>query len=599
MYIRKTRRTKKKKSYYYYQLVESHRTPKGPRQRILLNLGTLDEIKEDELKSLANRIEELATGQHSLIAYPPHIEKLATHYAAFLKKQTIRSTEEEVIPQWEEVDLTSVQSSHIRTAGSELIAEKAAHELSLKDILKDIGFTKDDIDRALIAIMGKLINPGSEIEIYNWYNHISGLQDLLNIDNKVSLTSLYRIHDRILSHKDDIEKALINKERSLFGLGEGIILYDLTNTYFEGMLSLSDMAKRGVSKEKRNDRPLISVALIIDSEGFPKTIRVYPGNISEPSTLNDVLDDLIKNKPPLDNTRPVVVMDAGITTEENLTLIKNKGFDYICTDRRKIHKIPEKEETIIRETDHTTISAIREETEDEVFLIVHSDQRAKKEEYIKNRFQLRLEEDLKKLSCGLNKKGCIKQYPKILEKIGRLKEKYSMVSHYYEIDIKKEGNMVKDISWSIKNEEKLKTRFSGRYILRSSKKDIADKELWSIHNMLTNIEASFKSLKYELSLRPVHHRLDKRIMAHIFITFIAYHLLCVIQRRLREHNIRHSWNTIRTYLSSFAYVTTTMMNKKNKTVYIRHLVTPEPFHIKIFNAMGISSKSIRPKIKIK
>lgn len=160
------------------------------------------------------------------------------------------------------------------------------------------------------------------------------------------------------------------------------------------------------------------------------------------------------------------------------------------------------------------------------------------------------------------------------------------------------GGIATHILWRIKDEEKVGVRFSGRYKLRSSRGDLSDKALWDIYNMLTNIESSFRSLKHELSLRPLYHRIDKRIEAHIFITLLAYHLLCVIQRRLREKGIRHLWKTIRTNLSSLVYVTTTMLNNKGQTIYIRQISEPEPFQIEIFKALNLPLKSYKPVIRI-
>ena len=605
MYIRKVRKTDPKsgKTYFYHQLVESYRTPKGPRQRTLLNLGRL-ELEKDELKFLADRIEDLLIGQLPLLEVPERIETLARHFASLIRKKKFQKGKDRVQyeTQWETIDVNSIKNEDARTVGAEVVGDWAYKKLRIAQILEGVGFNKKEIDRAKVLVIGRLVNPGSEKEIHEWFHKRSGLDEVMDIDPKgISLSSLYRISDKLVANKESIEERLVERERELFGLGEQLILYDLTNTYFEGAVSESDLSKRGKSKEKRNDRPLVTVGIILDEDGFPKASRIFPGNVSEPSTLEKILDDFFINSPrqlPLNGKLPTVVMDAGIATEENLEMIRQKGLDYICVDRRKVKEIPSGEEKVVHEDDYGTVTAVRVEEPDEVFLYCNSTGRAKKEEAIKNRFQLRLEEDLEKIKQGLKRKGGIKRYSKVLERIGRVKEKYSSVSQFYEITVKEENGKAVDVCWKIKNEDKFQLRFSGTYKLRSSRTDLSDKELWDIYNLLSNIEASFRSLKHELSLRPIYHRIDRRIRGHIFITVLAYHLLCVVQRKLRERGISHSWDRIRKHLSSLIRVTTTMVNKKGKTIHLRQTTELEPFHLEVYNALELPLRPLQRIVKI-
>ena len=605
MYIRKVRKTDPKsgKTYFYHQLVESYRTPKGPRQRTLLNLGRL-ELEKDELKFLADRIEDLLIGQLPLLEVPERIETLARHFASLIRKKKFQKGKDRVQyeTQWETIDVNSIKNEDARTVGAEVVGDWAYKKLRIAQILEGVGFNKKEIDRAKVLVIGRLVNPGSEKEIHEWFHKRSGLDEVMDIDPKgISLSSLYRISDKLVANKESIEERLVERERELFGLGEQLILYDLTNTYFEGAVSESDLSKRGKSKEKRNDRPLVTVGIILDEDGFPKASRIFPGNVSEPSTLEKILDDFFINSPrqlPLNGKLPTVVMDAGIATEENLEMIRQKGLDYICVDRRKVKEIPSGEEKVVHEGDYGTVTAVRVEEPDEVFLYCNSTGRAKKEEAIKNRFQLRLEEDLEKIKQGLKRKGGIKRYSKVLERIGRVKEKYSSVSQFYEITVKEENGKAVDVCWKIKNEDKFQLRFSGTYKLRSSRSDLSDKELWDIYNLLSNIEASFRSLKHELSLRPIYHRIDRRIRGHIFITVLAYHLLCVVQRKLRERGISHSWDRIRKHLSSLIRVTTTMVNKKGKTIHLRQTTELEPFHLEMYNALELPLRPLQRIVKI-
>ena len=602
MFIRKVRKTDPKsgKKYFYYQLVESYRTPKGPRQRTLLNLGSLD-LDAPELKDLANRIEEILNGSKRLFEPSQKIEKLARHYATLLRKKKLKENADENkknTSHYETVDINSVKHDDVKEIGCEIVGHWAYNQLEFSKILRRFGFTKAEIDRAKVLILGKLINPGSEREIYNWFTERSGLFEIMGIEtDSISLSSLYRIQDKLITNKEEIEKELVLKERELFGLGEKLILYDLTNTYFEGVVSSSELSQRGHSKDKRHDRPLVTLGLIIDEDGFPKASKIFKGNVSEPSTLNKILDELMLSYPRL-LTRPTVVMDAGISTEENLDLIKKRGLDYICVDRRRVSEIPEGEGDIVHKSASGVIKAIRVKRPDEVFLYCQSTGRAQKEESIKTKFQQRFEKDLETLNDGLGKKGRIKKYIKVLEKIGRIKQKYSSIAQFYDIKVKEKDGIATEITWKIRDKDRLKIRFSGAYNIRTSRTDLSDQEIWQIYNLLTNIEASFKSLKQDLNVRPVYHRIDKRITGHIFTTILAYHLLCIIQRGLKQQKINHNWNTIRNYLRTMVRVTTTLVTEEGKTIYLRQTSEPEPMHIDIFSALGIPQKPLKRVVKV-
>jgi len=598
MFIRRVRKKDPQTgtTYFYYQLVESHRTPNGPRQRTLLNLGKLD-FEPKDLQRLAQRIEEILRGQNSIFPPSQEIEQMARHFASLLRKKRLQSPpaqSQEAKPTWHTVDLDSLKSEDVRTVGAEIVAAWAYEKLHMSPILKNCGFNDAEINRAKVLIVGKLLHPASERETFQWFQQRSALEEVMGIEPKhVSLSSLYRTADRLVAEKEAIEQSLVERERELFGLGEKIILYDLTNTSFEGNPCAQE-AQRGVSKEKRSDRPLVTLGMVLDEEGFPKTSKVYPGNVSEPSTLESILDDLLLRHPrQLRLVKPTVVIDAGIATEANLQRIRTKGLDYVCVDRRRVQEVPEGNATVVHDGPLGVVKAIRHAEASEMFLFCESEGRYQKEKSIKNRFQMRFEQDLQRLADSLEKKGGIKKYEKVLERMGRLKEKYSLVARFYEIRVEEKNGKAVRLSWELKDEHGLAQRFSGRYRLRSSRMDLSDTELWKLYNMLTQVEASFRSLKQELSLRPVYHRVSERIQGHVFVTVLAYHLLCVIQRALHAAGIHHHWTTLRTHLSGQVRVTTSMVNDKGQVIHIRHTSEPEPVHLEIYNALGVRPRPLK------
>ena len=588
------------KSFVYHRLMESVRTPKGPRQRILLNLGQLD-LPRSEWKALANRIEEVLLGQESFLPPRPHIESLAQHYAQLLRRKEMESIPalEKEEPDWQRVDLNSLSESESRSIGGEAVAHAFWKRLDFPHMLGGMGFEREEIDKGALLVIGRLLHPTSERGTALWGQRMSGLGELLGADfEHLGNNALYRVSDRIVEHRDEIERGLADRERSLFGLGEKIILYDLTNSYLTGRAHESDQAHHGHSKEKRSDCPLLTLALVIDEDGFPKASRLLPGNVSEPGTLERFLE-LLKPQSELQlslqKEPPTVVIDAGIGTEDNLALVHGEGFHYISVSRKRPPEIPQEGLMVIKEGRDSTIQAKRLDRDGEVLLYCQSSARERKEEAIKSRFQKGFEEGLAAIAGSLTKKRGVKSYERVLERLGRLKEKYPTISQFYRIEVEQELGMVKRITWAIDQQEELKARFSGSYYLRSDRTDLDEKDLWSLYIMLTQVEDAFRSLKSELGLRPSFHRIDRRLEGHFFISVLAYHLLASIQRELRKKGISHRWSTIRDQMATQRRSTVSVTNDQGERIHIRHTGDPEPFHYEIHRALGLPPKPLRKK----
>ncbi|MBM3300405.1 MAG: IS1634 family transposase, partial [Deltaproteobacteria bacterium] len=565
------------KTFTYHRLMEAVRTERGPRQQIILNLGKLD-IPREEWKSLANRIEEIITGQQVLTTPPPHIESLAHYYAGMLRRKELQGVPSPKQPDWETVDLNSLSQSEPRTIGAESVAWDAFKRLGFPQILSNLGFSQEQIDRVALLVIGRLVHPASERETVHWGRAISALQELLGIDfEHLSNNALYRLSDQLLKHRNEIERGLAERERDVYRLGEKIILYDLTNTYLTGNARQSDMARRGRSKQKRNDCPLLTLALVLDSEGFPKASRVLEGNTSEPGTLEKFVQNL-KSEPQgqlsLLTEPATLVFDAGVGTRDNLNLVRWAGFHYITVSRERPSEIPEEGLTVVKENNDSTVEVKRLDSDGETILYCQSTARARKEESMKASFQKHFEEGLRAISNSLAKKRGHKSYGRVMERLGRLKERYPTIAQFYEVQVREERGRVTRIEWSIDERKELEARFSGSYYIRSSRTDLDEKELWSLYMMLTQMEESFRCLKSELGLRPVRHHKDPRMEGHIFISVLAYHLLASIQRELRQKGISYRWETIRNRLSTQTRVTASLTNNKGERMHIRQTTDP-------------------------
>jgi len=561
--------------------------------RTMVNLG-----KED-WKTLANRIEEILSGQTSFLTPAPHIESLAQHYAGMLRQKEMRSIPTPQEADWEKIDLNSLSQGEFRTIGGEAVAYDAFNRLGIPEILAQLGFKEERIHQAALLIIGRLLHPSSERETAMWGKELSALDELLGADfEHLSNNALYRISDELVKHRDDIENLLAQRERETLGLGEKIILYDLTNTYLTGRAHESSRAHRGHSKEKRDDRPLLTLALVLDEDGFPKKSQVLAGNASEPDSLKGFLKAYksgLSRRLPLFKELPTVVIDAGVGTQDNLRLIREEGFQYITVSRSRPTEAPSEELVMIREEKDSTIKAKRLDRDEEVILYCESSARARKEESIKTRFQKRFEEGLEAIGSALTKKTGHKRYGRVMERIGRLRERYPTIARFYKVDVQEEKGRVTRVGWSIDGEKELEARFSGSYYIRSSRTDLDEKELWSLYMMLGQIEESFRCLKSELGLRPVFHRKDSRQEGHLFVSVLAYHLMATVRRDLRSKGLSHRWSTLRTRLSTHMRATASVTNEKGERIHLRQTGDPEPFHLEVYHALGLSAKPLKTK----
>jgi transposase len=598
MFIRRVahKNRKNRKDYYTYKLVESIRTERGPRQRDILNLGVGFDLPKEQWKDLANCIEEIITGQKSFIDYPKAIRTPAKRYARKIIREqaSIIDAGEDIPPDYATIDLNSVEDEEARTVGAEYVVYETIKELGIDRKLKELGLNRRQVAVALGVIAGRMIVPGSERSTHYWLQNVSAFGELMGVDfSNLSLDRVYKVSDKFLKHKDCLEEHLRRTEGQLFALEEKIILYDLTNTFFEGTGKYNSKARYGRSKEKRNDCLLVTLGLVLDMHGFPKKSRIFEGNVSEPKTLETMIRGLAGGEISEDFLiKPTIVLDAGIATEDNIKWLKDKPYHYIVVSRKKKKEIPSDVTMIaVKEDDKKNTIFVQagltqnQET-DELELYCHSIDKEKKEESIKNKFQQRFEAELLKARNALHLRNGTKRYDKVVERIGRLKERFKLVSHGYKVGIEKdtETDKAKNIIWSRNKKEKT----SGIYCLRTDRKDLNEQQIWDIYTMLTDIEDAFRCMKSELGLRPIYHQKEVRCDGHIFITLLAYHLLHTIRFKLRQKGVRFCWTTIRRQLSTQMRATTTMKREDGKTIHIRKSSKAEAPHQAIYDALNLS-----------
>lgn len=609
MYIRrtKTKTADHGEDSYTYRIVESIRVGTQVKQRTLLNLGKDFAIEPAHWPLLTARIEQFLQGsepyQAELFALADDLGQLLETAAERYRDLIIAKLAQPVATATPEQDYHRVNINHIeaaqaRSIGAETLALHAVMQLQLDQKLAALGFNKIESAAALGSIIGRMISPGSELQTHDWLQTRTALGELLDHDyGSTSLTRLYTISDKLLKHQSALEAFLADQEQSLFDLNRSIVLYDLTNTYFEGQCVQNPKAQFGRSKEKRSDCPLVTLGLVLDGDGFPLGSQVFPGNASEPATLELMLDGL-QGKQPLTAEKPVIIMDAGIASADNIAWLTERGYLYLAVSRERHVKEPRGQESavLVRDTERSKVIVYREidaETR-ETRLYCHSDQKAQKEQAIRNRFHVRLEEALDKLNSGLDKKGTIKTYPKVLERIGRLREKNSRVSQDYRIEVIADGekNNAIRIEWTREPQSEQKDLHCGVYCLRTNIPDWSEAQLWSTYIMLTEIEATFRSLKTDLGLRPVYHHKEDRVTGHLFITLLAYHLVHTLRYQLKQQGIHLSWDSIRNLMSTQQRITITLPTDDHKTIHLRITTQAEAQQKQLYAALSIKPDPI-------
>jgi len=596
MYIRRTTIKSRQtgQPYYTYRLVESIREGGRVRQRTLLNLGRHFEVPREQWAALVQRMEHLVDGQPDLLPadLDTQWEEAAHRYAAQLIR-TRASVEEGRVAQaadYQSVDVDSLELLRPRSVAVEHVALAAVRQVGLDRKLAALGFNGPQQAAAIGTLVARMVAPGSELATHYWLQHHSALGELIDYDFLgLDLMALYRISDQLLKHKGALEGFLYAQERTLFDFEEVITLYDLTNTFCEGTAKVNANAALGKSKEKRSDCPLVTLALVLDASGFPKRSEIFPGNVSEPKTLAQMLGKLTAEH--TGNT-PTVVLDAGIASEENIAWLVENGYRYLVVSRKRHREFDPDAAVLIKEGDELTIRAQRRVNADtgEVELYCHSTQREKKEQGIAELFAKRFEAALAKLAEGLHKKGTVKRYGKVLERLGRLREKYARAAQYYEVSVEQDPASGKATAITWQRTKPIAETLPGVYCLRTNEADWDEATLWRTYTMLTDLEAVFRSLKSELGLRPIFHRKTDRVSGHLFISVLAYHLVHTIRFQLKAADIDLSWEGVRRALAGQDRITVTLKRADGKTVHIRKATRAEPRQQIIYDALGIRDR---------
>lgn len=610
MFIReyKTFNKKTQTTYSTHRLVESYRTKKGARQRIILHLGTLT-LPKSQWRNLAIVLESRLAGKETMIEPDSELYKIADNailHNNLIQKQRVENDESKKDENFLKVDISSVNTQEHRSLGPELVANTIWEKLGFSEILSQCSFSKRQIDIAKIVISGRLISPSSDLDTWKWYRSRTSFPDFFdsNIQN-IGKDQVYEIVDILLLRKNEIELLLRKKEDELFPREQILYLYDLTNTYFEGSCIENEIAKRGKCKSKRSDCPLVTLALMVNSDGFPIYSEIYPGNQSEPETFENVIDRIQKNLSTenISSKRPTIAMDRGIATADNLLLLKKREYNYVLIERKAIekkyiHEFESAKETFNKVStgrvtaygEENSIYLKRVDNDDKTCRILClSIGRERKEQAINKLSEDRFIKDLTGLRNSIEKTRYVKNPSKVNERIGRIKQKYSSIAKNYDISIEEEDAKVKGITWNKKEVKQKSSILDGCYVIETTHKELDEHSIWKLYMTLTRVESAFKALKSELGMRPVYHKNAERTKGHLFVSVLAYHLLITISNLLDKTGDFREWTTIKKVLSTHQRCTVIMKDEHQGIHHIRVNGTAEMEHKEIYEKLGINN----------
>ena len=553
MFLRKISINKDGKRHNYWALVESVRTERGPRHRVLSYLGDMDEAGRLGIQQAAQGHPAV---QGSLFDEPPRAE-------------------------WVEVDKSRVHLERGRRFGDVWLALELIRKLGLGELfdrlLPDVHPKIPWARLAEVLIVSRFCEPSSELHIAEHFYQTSALSDLLGVpDEEIYANRLYRALDRMLEHKDTVQQYLKERLGELFAIKYDILLYDVTSTYFEGEEARNPQAKRGYSRDSRPDCKQVCIGLVVTKEGIPLGYEVFEGNRHDSRTVEIIIE---KMEALYGKSDRIWIMDRGMASEDNLELLAEERRRYIIgTPKNQLKKFEQqllgKDWTLVHEGLEVKLCPSPDGT-DETFILCRSAARQQKEQAMHDRFIEHLEEGLERIkkSCV---SGRIKDVRVAERRIGRLLERYSRAAPLFKITVKERGERV-TLRWKLLKAHSEWARLSeGCYLLRTNIRDWAPEDLWSAYIQLTDAETAFRIHKQDLKLRPIWHQREDRVQAHIMVCFLAYVLWKCLGQMAKRAGLGNEPRTILEEIKKLNMADVVLPTKTGSQVRLRCVLKPEP-----------------------
>ena len=584
MFIRQCYRRKNGKRHAYWALVESYRSERGPRQRVVAWLGKLDEAGRLGVQQAA-----------------------AGHPNATSPEQPSTFFDDEFVetePRWVEVDASRVRVENCRQFGGPWLALELLRRLKLDEFLTRVmPKGQEEVPwslSSLILVIGRLLDPSSELHTAEQWYPKTALPELLGVPvDRVDDNRLYRTLDELLPHKAALEVHLKDRLGELFALEYDLLLYDVTSTYFEGQAQF-ELAQRGYSRDQRSDCKQVCIGLVVSRCGLPLGYEVFAGNTADVATVKHIVTTMEQRYGKSDR---IWVMDRGMVSEANLRFLREGGRRYIVGTPKSMlkkfeqqllnedwHKIREGLEVKLcvacqddDDDDDDDLVVDQEQPKDaadkpladvpEIFILCRSQDRWQKEDAILKRFEQKIEARLKSMATRCEKQK--RQPLKVEREVGRLLGQNTRAAKLFEVTVEATEAGHARIKWKKLEERRdWATLSAGCYLLRTNVRDWSDEDLWKAYIQLTEAESAFRIHKSDLSLRPIWHQKEDRVLAHILVCFLSYVLWKMLGQLCQAAGLGNEPRRVLSELSEIRLMDVILPTRGGPDIRQRCIATP-------------------------
>jgi transposase len=570
MYLKRSRRNKGGEAYESWSLVESVRTARGPRQRVVATIGKLPGLDE-EARVGWEHIGDILDGKARSADFfdqPPEP------------------------PEWARVDIKGVRVERLRDFGNVFLGLALWRRLRLDTFFNDVMEPgREEIawsTMACVLSLARFCAPSSELQIADFWYGKTALDDLLGVaPEKVNDDRLYRGLDALLPHKDGLFAHFQQVYGELFGTTYDLLLYDITSTYFEGQCAANPQARRGYSRDSRPDCLQVCIALVVTPEGLPLAYEVFDGNRTDVTTVEEIIE-LMRAK--YGQARRTWVMDRGMVSEDNLDALREARASWLVGTPKSM--LRQFERDLLDETDWSKIETGDVEVKlvrgpegaQETFVLCRSPLRKEKERAMRQRQVEKLAAALEKLqaSAAVDKRA-LRDLGKAERRVGRLMSRYSRAAHLFEVTVKSiedpQDRRKKRLQIDVRHRTELEewaAHADGCYLLRTNLEGKSAAELWKIYIGLTQIEDCFRISKHDLGLRPIFHHTAERTQAHILVCFLALVMWRTLQQWMEGCGLGTAPRKLLEEMAQVHSLDVVLPTGTEQSIRLRTVSRPEP-----------------------
>jgi len=563
----------------YWQLVESHRTPRGSRHRIVAYLGELSKGERRGWAELAATLDGKAASK-------------ARQMSLF---EPSNDHEDDPVPDTVQVKTKDVHVEGTRDFGDVFLALMLWRMLGLDDLFKkELPEGREKVPWHLMAcVLGvaRFVEPSSEVHVQDTWYLRTALPEFLGVSiDLVEEHRLYRTLDRTLPLKSKIEAHLKRRIGELFSPDFDILLYDVTSTYFEGEANRNPQAKRGHSRDHRSDCKQVCIGLVVTTDGFPLGHEVFAGNRNDVTTLEEIVEAM---EAKYGKAKRIWVFDRGIVSEANLAFLRGRGGRYLVgTPKSQLRKFEKelvgKKWREVREG--IEVKLVPSPGGEETFVLCRSRDRRAKEKAMHERFVSRIRKGLVSIQKGLRRAKTPRDKGKLERRIGRLLGKNTRAAKAFKIELLEDADRPAGLKLRYRSVRKWTdwaALSEGCYLLRTNLSGKTPEDLWRTYIQLTDVEEAFKTEKTELAIRPIWHQLENRVRAHVLFSFLAYAMWKTLQTWMERSGLGRGARTVIEEFARIRAADVVLPTTAGRDVRLTCVTRPDKAQAAIIERLGI------------